>query len=81
MSGYVESINGRAVRLLRARQIWAYDSTFVLPDLADHGPRCADKMKMSVAMTEPCIMLEACGVLYCSDMAGAALRDIPAQKK
>lgn len=81
MCGYVKAINGRAVELYHARQIWRYDSTFVLPDIAAHGPRDPKKMQMSVAMTEPCIMLEACGVMYCSDAAGKALRNVEAVKK
>lgn len=81
MCGYVESVNGRVVTLRQARQIWRYDSTFVLPDIAAHGPRNPEKMMMSVAMPEECLMLEACGVLYCSDAAGEALRRAPAVRK
>jgi len=81
MCGYVEAINGRSVKLHSARQIWAYDSTFVLPDIAEHGPRNASKMQMSVAMSQPMIMLEACGVLTCTANAAEALRQVPAMKK
>lgn len=81
MCGYVESINGRTVKLHQARQIYRYDSTFVLPDIAEHGMRDPSKAMLSVAMSEPMYMLEACGVLTCTKMAAEQLINIPAQKK
>ena len=81
MCGYVERIDGRAVTLRKARQIWRYDSSFVLPDIAEHGMRDPSKAQLSVAMSRQCVMLEACGVLYCTAAAGAQLRAIEAVKK
>jgi len=81
MCGYVESISGQQVKLHQARQIWRYDSTFVLPDIAEHGPRDAKKMQMSVPMSQLCVMTEACGVLYCSEVAANALIAVVAVKK
>ena len=81
MCGFVESINGRTVKLQEARQIWRYDSTFVLPDIAQLGPRDASKMQMSVPMSEPAYLLEACGVLTCTASAAETLRTITAVKK
>ena len=81
MCGYVESIMGRTVKLHQARQIWRYDSTFVLPDIAEHGMRNPDKAQLSVAMSQPCFMLEACGVLTCTDKAAEQLIGIKAQSK
>jgi len=81
MCGYVESINGRTVTLQQARQIWRYDSTFVLPDVAEHGMRNVDNAQLSVAMTQPAIMLEACGVLTCTEKAAAQLIAIKGQNK
>jgi hypothetical protein len=81
--GYVDKpteITGRAVTVNNARQIWAWDSSFVLMDLAENGPRDASKMKMSVALTTPFRMLEACGIYPCTD-GGAAMRSVPAVKK
>ncbi len=81
--GYVDKpteITGRAVTVHSARQIWAWDSSFVLMDLAENGPRDASKMKMSTALSVPFRMLEACGIYPCAD-GGAALRSVPAVKK
>jgi len=78
MCGYVESIYGRTVVLHQARQIWRYDSTFVLPDVAEHGMRDPKKAQLSVAMSQPMIMLEACGVLTCTGKAAEQLIGIPA---
>jgi prophage tail gpP-like protein len=81
MCGYVESINGRTVKLHQARQIWRYDSTFVLVDVAEHGMRNASKAQMSVAASQPVYMLEACGVLTCTKAAADQLIGIAAQSK
>lgn len=81
MCGYVESINGRTVKLHQARQIWRYDSTFVLPDIAEHGMRDPNKAQLSVAMSQPMIMTEACGVLTCTEKAANQLINIKAQSK
>lgn len=81
MCGYVESINGRTVKLHQARQIYRYDSTFVLPDVAEHGMRNVEKAQLSVAMSQPAFMLEACGVLTCTNIAASQLITIKAVKK
>jgi hypothetical protein len=80
MCGYVEGIDGRRVTLRQARQIYAYDSYFVLIEIAEFGPRNPGRMRMSVAMSETSEMLEACGVLYCTDTAGEALRSVEAER-
>lgn len=81
MCGYVESIEGRTVKLHQARQIWRYDSTFVLVDVAEHGMRNQEKAQLSVAASQPVYMLEACGVLTCTDFAANQLIGIKAQSK
>ena len=81
MCGYVESINGRTVKVHKARQIWRYDSTFVLPDIAEHGMRDASKAMLSAAMSQPMYFLEACGVLTCTIKSAKELISIKAQKK
>lgn len=81
--GYVDKpteITGRAVTVHSARQIWQWDSSFVLMDLAESGPRCVEKMRMSCELSAPFRMLEACGIYPCAD-GGAALLAVPAVKK
>jgi hypothetical protein len=81
--GYVDKpteIVGRAVTVHAARQIWAWDSSFVLMDLAENGPRDVLKMRMSVALSAPFRMLEACGIYPCAD-SGTSLRAVQAVKK
>ena len=81
MCGYVESIQGRTVTLKQARQIWRYDSTFVLPDIAEHGVRDPAKCKFSTTMSQPLIMLEACGVITCTKDGAYSLRNVPDTKR
>jgi hypothetical protein len=81
MCGYLGDVQGRAVTLRQARQIWRYDSTFVLPDIAEHGMRDPSKAKLSVAMSQPMVMLEACGILTCTAKAANQLSGIEAVKR
>lgn len=78
MCGYVERVDGRCVTLRLARQMWSWRSSFVLPDAATTGVD-KTKCKFSIEMSEPAIMLEACGILYCSPTATAQLRAVPGQ--
>jgi hypothetical protein len=80
MSGYVKAIDGRRVTLLAARQLWRWSSRFVLVDLAEFGPTAKWECKFSAAASKPVEMLEACGVLYCTDVSAAAIRATPAQE-
>lgn len=78
MSGYVVDIQGQTVKLKRARQLWRYDSSFVLPDMAEHGVRNASECKFSAEMSQPMLMLEACGVIYCTQKGGESIRSVGA---
>lgn len=80
MSGYLESVQGQTVTLLRARQLWQWQSKFVLTDLAESGP-VESGCQFSAEMSQPVVMLEACGILHCTATAGAAIRTVPAQVK
>ena len=79
MSGYVLSIEGQSVTLKRARQIWRYDSKFVLVDMAEYGVRNQDECKFSCESSQGVVMLEACGVLYCTKEARSSIRSVEAQ--
>lgn len=79
--GYVESINGRTVKLHQARQMWKWDSSFVLQDIAEKGVRNPYNCKFSVAMSQPMYMLEACGVMTCTKIAAESLISLKAQEK
>jgi len=76
MSGYVVSINGQAVTLKRARQLWRWSSKFVLTDLAENGVRESKNCKFSCESSQETIMLEACGVIYCTEKGGQSIRKV-----
>jgi hypothetical protein len=79
MSGYVVSVEGQSVTLKRARQIWRYDSRFVLADMAEFGVRNADDCKFSTEMSQDAVMLEACGILYCTKVGADSIISVKAQ--
>ncbi len=79
MCGYVESIDGQCVVLHAARQIWKYNSKFILVEVAEFGMEDDSESKLSVAMSGKCVMTEACGILYCTDVAKNNLIGIKAE--
>lgn len=79
MCGYVVNIDGRRVTLKQARQIYRYSSRFVLTDIAEFGLTTKFESKLSCAMSRDVEMLEACGVLYCTDVGAHSLIECPAQ--
>ena len=78
MSGFVKEISGQTVVLKKARQIWKYDSQFVLPDMAEFGVRNPKNCKFSTEMSQDMVMTEACGVLYCTKKGMESIRHVPA---
>ena len=79
--GFVEQIDGRRVTLRNARQMWQWSSKFVLQDIAEHGVTSSYENLFSCEMSQPLEMLEACGVLYCTDKGRESLRSVEAQDK
>lgn len=79
MCGFIKEIVGKQVVLLQARQMFRWDSDFVLPDIAEKGVRNSAKCKFSCEMSQDMIFLEACGVLYCTEKAAKELMGVPAQ--
>ncbi len=78
MSGFVKSINGQHVELVKARQLWRWSSKFVLVDMAEYGPTDKWESKFSCESSQPVILLEACGVLYCTLEAAKKIREVKA---
>lgn len=82
MAGYVEElggINGRTVKLREARQIYRWSSKFVLVELAAFGPRNIQEQRYSTPSVDPVLMVEACGIIPCSEEATKMIRDVPAE--
>ena len=77
--GFIENIDGQTVIVHKARQMWQWSSRFVLIDAASYGITDKWESKFSAESLQPVTMLEACGVLYCTDEARDALRAVVAQ--
>lgn len=80
MAGFVKSVEGQHVTLVKARQLWRWGSDFVLVEMANSGP--SDKWENRYSEESVCEvdMLEACGVLYCTEEAMLAIRAVKAHK-
>lgn len=82
MSGYLVGYEGCTVKLNNARQLWRYDSRFVLPDLAEFGPRDASKCRFSAESTAGhTIIFNACGIIPCTVDGGNGIRGVKAESK
>ena len=75
------AVTSQCVTVYRPRQIWAWNSSFVLVDLAEYGPKDAAQMKMSCEGSQPTRMLEACGIIVCREVAAMRLSAVPATVK
>ena len=76
MSGFIKEVNGQTVILKKARQIYRYDSSFVLPDMAEFGVRNPDNCKFSTEMSQDMVMTEACGIIYCTKTGMESIRNV-----
>ena len=74
-------VTSQCVTVHRPRQVWAWNSSFLLIDLAEYGPKDSAQMKMSCEGSQPTRMLEACGIIVCSDVAATKLSAVPATVK
>ena len=76
MSGFVQCVSGQTVTLLRARQLWKWSSNLTLVDLAESGVRDKDHCKFSIESTQQTVMLEACGILYCTNTSYESIMEV-----
>lgn len=66
LAGYVESFEGRTVHLRKARRIWYFKGVQTLEEFASCGSKLIEDCKITTAV-ESCVMLEARGIIYCSE--------------
>lgn len=81
MSGYLVGYEGTTVKLIGARQLWHWDSRFVLPDLAELGVRHKDKCKFSCGISGETTIFSACAIMPCTKDGGESIRSVEAQSK
>jgi len=77
LAGFVQDITGDTVTMTEARQLWRWDADFLLNDMANTGPRNVEGCRFSAPGEKETIVLNACGVMYCTDQAAEALRNVP----
>ncbi len=77
--GFAEHVEDRVVRVLDARQMYEWDSTFVLIDLATNGVRNAESCRFSVPNGAPTLVLDACAIIECTPKGAKSLIDITAE--
>lgn len=76
MVGYLVEQTDHVVTLRRARQVWSWQSRFVLAEFAELGP--TDPGKMSCELSGDFQLAGWCGIYPCTEAAGAKIREIAA---
>jgi len=77
--GYAEHVKDSVVRVYEARQMYEWDSTFVLIDLATIGVRNVKSCRFSVPSGGPVLVLDACAIIQCTKIAAENLCDVPTE--
>jgi hypothetical protein len=73
LAGYVHSVAGQTVKLLNSRRIYYFKGANVLEELAVYGTKQIDQCKIAPVVELPVVMLEACGIIYCTEVARECL--------
>lgn len=78
--GYAEHVDKSVVRVYEARQMYEWDSTFVLIDLATTGVRTTGSCRFSIPSGGPILILDACAIIQCTVKAADDLIGVPTEK-
>ena len=71
--GFAEPVGGEIVRVHRARQMYRWNSDFVLIDLATKGINKAEGCRFSVENARPVTLTDVCAIIECTTMAAEQL--------
>ena len=67
LAGYLVKYSGQTVELINSRRVWYFKGCETLEELAKYGTKKINECKIAPLITLPEIMLEACGIIYCSE--------------
>ena len=75
--GYVDydNTNSTTVEVYHGRQMWMWDSAFVLLDMAESGVRTESKCKFSEPQSRQKVF-NACQLIECTQDAAASMREV-----
>ena len=79
LCGYAEHLGGEMVKIHEARQMFRWNSSFVLVDLATNGINIESKNRFSVPSGRPVTVTDACAIIECTDKAAKSLINIVAE--
>lgn len=66
LAGYLVKYSGQEVELVHSRRIWKFVGCQTLEELAVYGTKKINDCKISPVVEQKEIMLEACGIIYCT---------------
>ena len=69
LAGYVLRYKGQEVELVYSRRIWYFSGCETLEELAVYGTEKICNCKIAPLVINREIMLEACGIIYCTEEA------------
>ena len=74
LAGFIEKFEGQTVHLRRARRIWKWVGAKTLEEIAVYGPSEIEKCFIGPEVEHE-VMLEACGIIYCTAGARRCLQE------
>ena len=69
LAGYIVKFEGQIVELVHSRRIWYFSGCETLEELAVYGTKKINECKIAPTVINKEIMLEACGIIYCTEEA------------
>lgn len=80
MAGFLVKFTDHVVTLKMARQLYRWNSTFVLPELAKNGINKPEGCKFGEEMDAVVYIANWCGIIECTPHAMKSIRDHKAEK-
>ena len=68
LAGYIKKIEGQRVDLVNCRRIWYFKGCETLEEMSVYGSKTIDLCKITPTVEKE-TMLEACGIIYCTEFA------------
>src|SRR3990167_7744339 len=78
-AGYIESRNGKEVKIKKARRLWYWDGASSLSQLAMEGVKKPENCKFPCEV-DSILLLEAIEILDCTEKAKQSIADVPIWK-
>jgi len=74
LAGYIESFEGQTVKLKNCRRIWKFVGCETLEEMSVYGTKKINQCRIAPLVQKE-VMLEACGIIYCTEEAKKCIEE------